>query len=120
MAVRGHAGGGIGGRTARDAARAGRIQGNAGEDRSEGRAWHRPAHAARLVPSGALQVAAGAGSAGAADGTQAAADEEPRRRDEPARGATRLWAEGRPDDTASFPWPDPRTGRRPYHAVNTG
>src|SRR5882724_11846624 len=62
----------------------GRIQGDAGQDRSEGRAWHCPADAAGLVPSGALQVAAGAGSASAADGTQAAADEEPRRRDESA------------------------------------
>src|SRR6266436_8173984 len=112
MAVRGNTGCGIGGRTARDPACAGRIQGDAGQDRSEGRAWHCPADAAGLVPSGALQVAAGAGSASAADGTQAAADEEPRRRDEPARGATRLWAEGRLD-TANFPWPDPRTGRLP-------
>src|SRR6202035_3085506 len=97
------------GRIARDAARPERIQGDAGQDRSQGRAWHRPADAAGLVPSGALQVAAGAGNASAADGAQAAADEEPRRRDEPARGATRLWAEGWPDDTANFPWPDPRT-----------
>src|SRR6266403_1667406 len=73
--------------------------------------WFRPVHCKSLPAPG---------SASAADGTQAAADEEPRRRDEPARGAARLWTEGRPDDTAKFPWPDPRTGRRPYHAVKSG
>jgi hypothetical protein len=95
------------------------FNGNAGQDRSEGRAWHCPADAAGLVSSGALQVAAGAGSASAADSTQATADEEPRRRDESARGAARFWIKGRANDTENFPWPDPRTSRQPYHAVNS-
>jgi hypothetical protein len=47
-----HAGSGIVGRIARDPARPGCLQGNADQDRSERRAWHRPADAARLVPSG--------------------------------------------------------------------
>jgi transposase len=53
------------------------IQGNAGQDRSERRAWHRPADAARLVPVSALQIVTGAGSASAANGAEAAADQEP-------------------------------------------
>src|SRR6202048_1643268 len=73
MAVCGDAGCGVDGRIARDPARPGRIQGNAGQNRPQRRARHCPADAARLVPSGALQVAAGAGSARAADGARAAA-----------------------------------------------
>ena len=53
------------------------FKGHAGQDRSERRAWHRPVDAARLVPSGALQIATGAGGASVADGAQAAADQEP-------------------------------------------
>src|SRR6516165_9388995 len=53
------------------------VQGNAGQDRSEGRTWHRAADAARLVPSSALQVVAGAGSLSATDRSQAVADEKP-------------------------------------------
>jgi transposase len=37
------------------------------------------------------------------------------------RGVLRgFWAEGRSDDTAKFPRPDPRIGRRSHHAVNSG
>src|SRR5580692_2534183 len=42
--------------------RPGCLQGNAGQDRSERRAWHRPADPAWLVPVGALQIVTGAGS----------------------------------------------------------
>src|SRR5215469_15805347 len=77
VAVCRHAGCGIGRRVARDPARPGRIQGNAGQDRSKGCAWHRPADAARLVPCGALQIAPSAGSPSAAGSPQAAADQEP-------------------------------------------
>ena len=120
MAVCGYAGGGIAGRIARDPARPGRLQGHAGQDRSQRRARHCPADAARLVPTGALQVAAGARSASAADGAQAAADQKPRRRDEPARRAARLWTEGRPDNAAHLREPDPGIGCRPCHAVDGG
>jgi hypothetical protein len=51
-------------------------QGNAGQDRSQRRAWHRPADAARLVPSGALQTFTGAGSTSTIDSAQAAADHD--------------------------------------------
>ena len=74
MAVCGHAGCGPGGRTAGNPACPGCVQGDAGQDRPQGRARHCPADAARLVPPGALQIAAGAGNAGAADRAQAAAD----------------------------------------------
>ena len=60
MFVRGHAGRWVAGRVARDPAREGRLQGNAGQDRSQGCAWHRSTDAARLVPLGALQIATGA------------------------------------------------------------
>src|SRR6516165_12393986 len=103
MAVCGHPGGGADRRTARDPARPGRVQSDASQDRSQGRARHRPADAARLVSSGALQVAAGAGDTSAADSTQAAANQKSRRRDEPARRAPRLWAEGWSDDAANLP-----------------
>jgi hypothetical protein len=72
-----YAGCGVAGRIARDPARARCVQGDAGQDRSQGCAWHCPSDAARLVPSGALQVAAGARGAGAVDGAQAAAEQEP-------------------------------------------
>src|SRR5215472_12447346 len=120
MAICGYARRGIGGRIARDPARPQCIQGDASQDRPQGCTRHRPADAARLVPPGTLQVATGTGSASTADCTQATADKEPRRRDEPTRGTARLWAEGRPDDTANLPRPDPRTGCRSYHAVNGG
>src|SRR4051795_3499022 len=98
MAVLGPPGGEADSRTARDPARRERIQGNASQDRSQGRARHCPADAAWLVPSGALQVAAGAGDASATNSTQAATNQKSRRRDEPTRRAPRLWAEGRSDD----------------------
>ena len=91
---------GLAGGAAGDPARAGRVQGDAGEDRPQGRARHRAADAAGLVPARALQVAAGAGDARAADRAQAAAGQAPRRGDEPARGAARLRAEGRADHAA--------------------
>ena len=58
-------------------ARARCVQGNAGQDRPQGRAWHRAADAARVVSASALQIIAGSGGASAADGTQAAAQQEP-------------------------------------------
>src|SRR5215213_9047993 len=78
VALRRDARGRPGGGAAGDPARARRVQGDAGEDRPQGRARHRPAAAAGLVPSRALQVAAGAGDPRAADGAEAAADEAPR------------------------------------------
>src|SRR4051812_156101 len=90
------------GRAVGDPACAGCVQGDAGQDRSQGRTWDRAAAAPGLVPAGALQVGLGAGDEGTADRAQAAADEAPRCGDEPARGAARLRAEGRTDDTAEL------------------
>ena len=101
MAVCGDARGGSCGGAAGDAARARCFQGDAGQDRPQRRARDRAADAARLVPAGALQVAAGAGGARAADGAQAGASEAARRGDEPARHAARLRPEGRADDAGS-------------------
>ena len=111
---------GLAGRAARDPACPGCVQGDAGQDRSQGRARHRAADAAGLVSSGALQVVPAQETACAADGAQAAAEQAPRRGDEPARGAARLRAEGRADDAAELRGRDPRTGRRPCDAVDDG
>ena len=89
-----HEGGGLRGGADGDAACPRCLQGDAGEDRSQGCPRDRPTDAAGLVPAGSLQVAACAGSARAADGTQAAAEQAARRRDKPARRFTRLRLEG--------------------------
>src|ERR1700730_1760760 len=59
--------------------------------------WFRPVHCKSLP----------AQETRAADGAQAAADQEPRRRDEPARGAARFRAESWSNDAANLPRPDP-------------
>ena len=61
----------LGGGVAGDPARARRLQGDAGQERSQRRAGDRAIDAAGLVPPGSLQVDTGAGSARAADGAQA-------------------------------------------------
>src|SRR6516164_4475540 len=51
---------------------------------------------------------------------QETANQKSRHRDEPTRRAPRLWAEGRSDDAANLPRPDPRTGSRPPNAIDSG
>ena len=51
---------------------------------------------------------------------QETANQKSRHRDEPTRRAPRLWAEGRSDDAANLPRPDPRTSSRPPNAVDSG
>src|ERR1700726_4261396 len=55
--------------------------------------WFRPVHC-KSLPAQEIR---------AADGAQAAADQEPRRRDEPARGAARFRAEIWSNDSANLP-----------------
>src|SRR6056297_1318257 len=102
MAVWGAGGRGVAGDPAGDTACPDRVQDDAGEDGPQGCARDRAADAAGLVPAGTLQISCGAGDARAADGTQAAAGEAIRRRNEPARRAARLRAEGRLDNTEDF------------------
>src|ERR1039457_5986432 len=59
----------------RDAAREGGAFGDDGEDRPQGCAWDRTAHADGLVPAGSCQVAGRPGGAGAAGSAQTAAVE---------------------------------------------
>lgn len=73
------------------APRARRLQGDAGEDGSQGCARHCTAHAAWLLPPRALQVTAGTGGPRPADHAQAPAVEAARGRDE-LRGVLRCFA----------------------------
>src|SRR5947209_2039017 len=94
MAACWHAGGGAGGRAAGNPACARRFQGDAGQDRPQGRPRHCATDATGMVPPGALQVAGRTRNADVADRTQADAVEVPRRGDEPARDPAWLRAEG--------------------------
>src|SRR5262245_49162661 len=102
MAVRRAEAGGAGGGVAGDAACSSGVQDDAGKERSQRRAGDRRADAGRLVPPGTLQDAGGPGDAGPADGSQAGAIEAVRRRDEHARAAARLRAEGWADDAETL------------------
>src|SRR5215469_5903043 len=73
MALCGDAPSRICGAAVGDTARAQRTQDHAGEDRPQRRARDRAAHAAGLVPAGALQVDASAGDTRAARRAQAGA-----------------------------------------------
>ena len=77
---------GLGGGTAGDPPCACGVQDHAGEDRSQGRVGDCAADAARVVPSGSLQIAVGPGGAGPVDGAQAGAVQAARCGDEPAGG----------------------------------
>lgn len=72
VAVRRPAGRGLRRGALGDAARAGRLRGDAGEDGPEGRPRDRPADAAGVVRTGALQVDPGAGDPGAAETSRSA------------------------------------------------
>ena len=116
MALRGDEAGGLGGGAAGDAACAHGAADDAGQDRPQRRARHRATDAARLVPSGALQIDGGAGDAGAADGAQAGSIEALRHRDEPARDIARFRAEGGADDAKALRAADRGARRRPCDA----
>src|SRR5208283_2582101 len=102
MALRGDEKDRLGGGVAGDAACARRLQGDAGQNRPQGRARDCAIDAARLVPSGSLQVDVGAGSSRFADGAQTRPVEAVRYGDEPARDIAWFWPEGRGDKANPF------------------
>ena len=97
MALRGDEKRGLGGGVAGDAACARRLQGDAGQNRPQGCPRDCAIDAARLVPSGSLQIDVGSGGSRFADGAQIGPVQASRYRDEPARDIARLWPEGRGD-----------------------
>src|SRR5437016_14308984 len=107
MAVRGHAGGGIGGRTARDAARPGAFKAMPVKtDRNDARGiaqlmrlgWFRPVHC-KSLPAQEVRALLTA---------RKLLQTKNHDVEMSLRGVLRGFGlKGRPDDIADFPWPDP-------------